>query len=394
MDEVYLDALKAWLPKVHSNNSILDDQIGINSLDIIKINMYEGTGLIIPKCGRNPFLSGLNIKLSLGEDSNINCESPKLDKCEDDYLNLDGLSDDMIIEEIIVSLCQFMTHHHDNIYPSIIDYKRLYNRAKVKRLCNMYMLPDVKLLEEIRGYKFPLPQLLQQDIEVIEKRSLDYESQTHNLAIVNNLIFNLWITFTKSTGTLSGGYIPDYITQMGWNTKLQQDSCTSKESITLALPIRGISDSTSIVEDRSHLKSSNLQKRQLCEKHFTSLKFLAIKELLDPTKVTNISESPIINELSDSTNINNIPESPRIKELCSKNISNIPESPRIKQLFGTIIQNDALSSHTSKQKSNGKVPESPRIKQLFGPIKSPIASGTEINARGIPQSPRIKELFG
>jgi hypothetical protein len=206
-----LDPIDIWLPRSHNKYTRFTGE----KYHVIGRNLYEGTGLIIPKCGKNPYLNGVDINIPV-------------EAVDEDCFDLSEMADDLIIEEIIASLCQFMTHYTDDICSSIMDYQRLYKHVRSKNIqgFNIDMIPTVELLKEIRIDRFPIPDCFTYFIETTTCTRSDnsnnkcYESQSHRLSLVNNFIYDLWTRFTKSTnGTLSAGYIPDYITQKGWNTK-------------------------------------------------------------------------------------------------------------------------------------------------------------------------------
>lgn len=195
-----MDLDNIWLPRSSTKHSALYDE----NYRIIGKNLYEGTGLILPKCGRNPYLSGV--------DMNVLTKT-----IDDDCFDISELTDELIIEEMIASLCQFMTHYTDDICSSLLDYRRLYEHVKLNPIHGITtdMIPDIRLLEEIRDDRFPLPEYF---TYIYDAKQKHYESQPQRLALVNNFIHNLWTKFTKyNGGALSGGYIPDYISQMGWN---------------------------------------------------------------------------------------------------------------------------------------------------------------------------------
>ncbi|CAH6419244.1 Hypothetical protein HVR_LOCUS443 [uncultured virus] len=239
MDGLITNDILIWLPynvknsRIKSSTEKCDHKIIPNNhVHIVGENLYEGTGLIIPNCGKVPTLSKNN-KISenkdILEDKLSSRKIPTPIIIEDTVE--DKLDEIFLFEEITIIICHFLSDYENNIYPDILDYESLYNTLSNINITidiNLSMIPTRDFLIKLRDFRFPHP--------LYDKNfNITMEEDKSNLDLLNRLLSILWnkISFFNN-GTLKDGYIPDYISFMGWNNLSSKSDI--KENILILSP--------------------------------------------------------------------------------------------------------------------------------------------------------------
>lgn len=222
MNSLPIDDILVWLPNKVTKLPLkispvehIYESLPTYDIHIIGLDKYKDTGLILPRCGSIP-TSTNPIEISrVKELSNIKLNVQRIpvpikNFTEDNY---DDLTEIDLFEEIVAIICQFLSHYENDIYPRLLDYDIIYNTLCTRKLTlniELTTIPKPDFLENLRNFKFPHP--LSYDVS-----NITIEENAANLTLLNKMLFYLWNKISSfNNGTLKGGYIPDYISFMGW----------------------------------------------------------------------------------------------------------------------------------------------------------------------------------